>query len=1283
EIGGWCYPKSEKSCAEDCFRCYDEKSCVNYGGGSTGTCIWDSNNQICKPKKFDKEICFNGIDDDGDSKIDCEDSDCFSDPFCGSGMMSNCWQYVNKEDCISKGNESGCIWIKDPWTGKEWCGMEGENCFLWDGDEIGCNNQPMCKWFPDPKGGFCEINDSKVKACFKATTQGACVLNPDCYWEIDPTSATGGICKPKIFKCEEFTTESECEYGEWINRCKWVIDADTGEGKCEPICESKDLQTSIACANNPNCQWMTGLCDPAELGMKMEECWKYDNDPEACENATGCEYHIEIGGGFCDINFTLNDEVCFNLTNQGPEACNNNTYCSWKGDPNNGWCDLKIFSCGWYQNESDCNTDPNHYGGCYWVWGGWCECTQPDCQGMCQAEYNQTECAKYSQYGCEWRGPHCEPMCFNKSNMSSCNAEKVCAWREGFCEPKMIKTMFKGMEEAPVELGFDECGPGSKDENIAKELDICGFGMREMPDNYGFGASVESLENAALCKGKKIVKQGPMGTQEITDSGTGTNPIKFYLYLDTDGNKTGNCWLWDDPDQEGYEFFFKYEVKLEDGEVKETRTAYRCKDNDWVVADIKLTGWRTLMCSETGGLMIAVNKDDLEKFTNLFVPGEEMRIYVATAGKKGTESSPSDTAGPGFYTPGAIDFKFEDCLTPGVDMDGDGFVSENDPDCFIFYKSGGFIKHEDCFETGVDEDEDGLVDCDDPDCKFAPNCIGKSQMANDTTAPSLTWYKVFKYPDAAFIKYDTNEPANGTIQFYYNDSSCEIINKTILDPALLDSKTKNDYKNWHDGPIDNFNFNPQKLGYNLTNGTTYYYKIKICDSSGNCAVSACLNFTTAASESKKDCPDCYAIIPGEKGACGVARKKIDYKNITDIPLLAENETAVIIEDVRGSSFDEPNVTMDTAKTSDGKSAGYVGMNSEDYDRIISKIGAYTDINCTIKVPKGGGNCEKLWHCPDPVDGVIDISKCEDRTDEAVLISSAGDYCVWKVPCDFSVWMSNPGTAEGEKGDGGGGGGGGAGGVPGVAKAKNATKKLSLVPGVGLRNNTKLQAALEKVLGIGKMSEQAIENLLRLSASIVADLEATRNFKVEQNKSKLELKIKYKGKKKAKNFIVYDSVPKTFANSSDLITVTAPKATVEIVEKDPEYAFVYPEVSEGEELTITYEVDGEKDASLINETSAEFYAESFEEKIIEEKICTEGEKRCLNNNLQECRNNKWQTIEICEYGCNSTSLTCNPAPVTAEKPEEIKKKDYSWIYVAIIAIIILAGLGYYFLVYKKK
>jgi len=92
---------------------------------------------------------------------------------------------------------------------------------------------------------------------------------------------------------------------------------------------------------------------------------------------------------------------------------------------------------------------------------------------------------------------------------------------------------------------------------------------------------------------------------------------------------------------------------------------------------------------------------------------------------------------------------------------------------------------------------------------------------------------------------------------------------------------------------------------------------------------------------------------------------------------------------------------------------------------------------------------------------------------------------------------------------------------------------------------------------------------------------------------------------------------------------------------------------------------------------------LKEKIIseeKEKICIEGEKRCLNDKLQECKNNTWTTIEICKFGCNKTTLICNSAPT--ERSEE---KPINWILitVTIIVIIALVGLSYYFRIYKKK
>ena len=73
-------------------------------------------------------------------------------------------------------------------------------------------------------------------------------------------------------------------------------------------------------------------------------------------------------------------------------------------------------------------------------------------------------------------------------------------------------------------------------------------------------------------------------------------------------------------------------------------------------------------------------------------------------------------------------------------------------------------------------------------------------------------------------------------------------------------------------------------------------------------------------------------------------------------------------------------------------------------------------------------------------------------------------------------------------------------------------------------------------------------------------------------------------------------------------------------------------------------------NLINETKdyANYEAETpgFSYFAIggEEKICEELQKRCVSTNLEQCLNNSWQLLKKCDYGCNSTTLSCNPKPV---------------------------------------
>ena len=578
--------------------------------------------------------------------------------------------------------------------------------------------------------------------------------------------------------------------------------------------------------------------------------------------------------------------------------------------------------------------------------------------------------------------------------------------------------MFVGMQEGPpIPLGNDDCG----ETGISGSNDICFIGLKDMPDNFGFGIGVESMSDSAICNGVNL------GDGQ---SGYGSDTSDYYIYLDTDGSETGGCALEHNSNLVGYEFQFRYDASYVDGSLSEKHTAYKCVDNNWAIADISLSSWQQKMCGELNGGMISVPKTALNKLPTLYDPTKVMRIFGATSNSTNI-SSPVDTIGPVYFTQGTIDFMFEDCMKKGVDMDGDGLVSENDPDCFMFNKFG-FIPTEDCFPNGIDEDNDGLVDCNDNDCYGMPICDGEGVNANDyvdNIAPSIMMYNVEVYPDSAFITYDSDEPANGTVQFYYDDSTCTTLNKSIYDIGIMDAYMP-DYKNWHDGPLDNFEFNPQALGYDLDTNTSYYYKLKLCDPAGNCAVSACWNFTTAASFD--DCPACDVTfkfdMPGDwgikwdfgegwenqGGQCGEnAGMQGNYSSLRNSTMMFD-----LPDEDAGIQFNNMNptksaLTDDVTNIGDGdilsgttdNGMGYVGLNSSTAEKLNRLQPGF----CTIKVPKGtDGTCDALYHCDDSIDN------CVDRSGESgvELLNSTTAYCEWKIPCDFSVWTSgNPEASD--------------------------------------------------------------------------------------------------------------------------------------------------------------------------------------------------------------------------------------------------------------------------------
>jgi hypothetical protein len=208
--------------------------------------------------------------------------------------------------------------------------------------------------------------------------------------------------------------------------------------------------------------------------------------------------------------------------------------------------------------------------------------------------------------------------------------------------------------------------------------------------------------------------------------------------------------------------------------------------------------------------------------------------------------------------------------------------------------------------------------------------------------------------------------------------------------------------------------------------------------------------------------------------------------------------------------------------------------------------------------------------------------------------------------------------------------------------ETASRRPALVPGVGLRNNTHLQEAIAKVLSTANLSEQAMENLMRLSTSITSSIELTRNFSSSANRSTLTEKIKYNNSATnvANNFLIYDSIPKAFAQNTSVITVSAPGATYEIVEADPSYVFNYAEMSPGDEVTITYTTNKKVNSSVIDSFSTEAYAQLFVTPPAQ--VCTPATKRCSGSDLQQCipTGTSWTTISPCSNGCNTSILACN-------------------------------------------
>ncbi|MFH1771182.1 MAG: PGF-pre-PGF domain-containing protein [archaeon] len=966
---GWCDGKNIKTCDGECYSCWDSNNCQDSDAG----CTWDTTYNFCKPTGSDQggssEVCFDGIDNDADSFVDCSDPECMFDNFCGGSSVfgSDCLSISTQATCEDNGTKGfNCTWIVDNWGG-EWCDMPGSQCWLYDENETACDLEDGCQYktmeeFGKADGFICDINKTVADTaqCWNYGDNSTnCGLQPNCVWVED----------------------------------KW--------------CSSPQGATDQWCLDMIAQNITPGFCD-----FELWSCHSYN------DNST---------------------------------ACGEQTHCAWQTDwfnPTQGWCDPVCFN----RNESTCANDVNLSGT---MTAGVCQLMNASEMGWCEPERS-------------FKG------CWGK-NMVDCQADDACSWIDDpfagdFCGDKFMFNMVENMDNSPPqEIGSDACDGSA----ISAQSDICFLGIKDDPGQFGFSTGVWDMSQTKICADR-------------FNEFSGSDTSKFYWYLDTNGNSSGGCNATDDSTLGGFDFKLKYVTKEQDGSFVETKVAYKCVDGIWSPSKIKLNAMPNKMCYMVIGGVVAIEKADLQKLSvlGLYNKTADMRIYATTADENGSDSNVSDTIGPLWYSPGAADFKFEDCAG-FTDKDGDGLTPENDPDCVDFLKYG-FIDIErgvKC-DDNIDNDGNGLTDCNDPSCAYdAYYC----EVGTDTSSPTITWFDVEEMLDGAFVSLDTNEPTNGTVLFFLNSSylpdiSC--FNQTsalkVLDPKLGNSFTKDDYDFWHDFPVEQVYFDDEGLAFNFSPSTTYYFKTKVCDASGNCALSSCTNFTTEANASEFTVGfNLPAPASDVTAALGSVVVSFDLNNdgvYGDSVINSSYGTRMndsIGKNVNIKFFNPSassgnnwsvyfygadllkaiTLNISQAFKVNGTSTTMVGMDTNKWSELAQKLGVDKVI---IVIPEGvpadytGG----LVHCPDDATG-IDDPDCTtiDMDDVNCTFTTTTTTCEIPVSIGFSLFgVTSTSGGDDPQSPGGGGGGGGGGGVAGLS---NTYTKTWQVINAGVSNDVNI------------------------------------------------------------------------------------------------------------------------------------------------------------------------------------------------------------------------------------
>ncbi len=858
----------------------------------------------------------------------------------------------------------------------------------------------------------------------------------------------------------------------------------------------------------------------------------------------------------------------------------------------------------------------------------------------------------------QWDGTN-QTACETFNGNSTLNGS--CVWKtmitstgtRGLCDPAFERFMAKGMaiDTPPTILGADAQG----DAGNQTWLDIRDVGIHDSPKGLDIGSAM-NLTDFAGCNKAYTNSQNRTG--------------KYYRFLDVDGNSTGGCvaTLANLSNVTG----FDYRIDYAHNGTAEVKMGFQCVSGAWVLkSDAQITPI-TDMCYQsflaqgafgpqgvTGVQVLIVKKSDIgnPKTTNV-------RLMMSSANSTTSWTNPVDSAGPFYYTPGTIDFKFEDCTAVGSDLDGDGFTAEDDPDCQTFIQQG-YIEMEKgpACKDGFDNDGNGLTDCNDGSCKYDPFFCASTGFTfgapdtGDKTAPSLKFTNVNTFPDMGVISYTSSEPTNGSIRFYRNDSTCAQINTTITDAALRDSNPVNDFKPWHNSKIDS-----TEIGYSLQTNATYYYKIATCDPAGNCAYSGCSNFTTKASTNSSDCPSCSFVLKLDLPSNVTV--SLDYDRDGNFTDDVENNTmtyGVLMNYTQGknisvrlnSNTQNWSVQLDgvnLVKAPTSLAANFstsmlyntttnmtaTGMKTDQWERFAQYFGGVETIKLTV--PSNG---TVLAYCSE-----TNLSQC--ATANATRVSDTTNTSTWSVPVGalsgFSLYGVQAPASSGSSGSSGtgssGGGGGGGSSTTNTTTSSTATKQAMAAT---------VKANVAATLKFTKTEIQVKEVVLTLTSDRTA-----AKITVEKLSAQPATTTALTG-----TSIGFLSLEKSGFENSDIasakISFEVAKADLEAKSVKPEDVALYRFTTQWDELATTSEG--------LNGTVYKFTAltPGFSYFAIASKTAPATTEKVEANATTEPE----QKVE---------------APPTEEKAPEPAKTSSGWLWAVLVLLIIVAAA---FILKKKK